>query len=209
MATSFPFLGSQVENIQALPVQGDNIGQPRLEHYAKLLSRFYESLLILETLGQTRGQHTHGSPPLNRADAARRTFTDYLAYLCDYDKGGGTCTAIGIEDSAESYNFWVALPQESAAVASTAFLRRVLNSLQTIEKQQREGVSTTQQVLRFVRLCVTHARPRLTKELACLQRFIQRCQTRITEGNAPPGMCNTLLLGLVNLCSRYVRRSER
>ena len=43
-----------------------------------------------------------------------------------------TCTAIGIESSAESYNFWVATPEESTAVEMINFLREVFDHLRTI-----------------------------------------------------------------------------
>jgi hypothetical protein len=88
--------------------------QPRLDPQTRLLSRFYEPLVLLYTLGRTRGERT--CPTMTpREDLAhlpltdlRRMFLDELAYMCDYDKGGETVTALGLEFTPERCIFWVA-----------------------------------------------------------------------------------------------------
>jgi hypothetical protein len=88
--------------------------QPRLDSRARLLSRFYEPLVLLYTLGRTRGQRTCVTMP-PREDLVhlpikdlRRIFLTELAYMCDYDKGDETVTALRLESTPERYIFWVA-----------------------------------------------------------------------------------------------------
>src|SRR4051812_26128710 len=81
------------------------VGPPRLDKYNRLLSRLYEPLVLVYALGPVRGNHT-----LKRRDKSlqgiRRQFRDDLAFLCEYDKGGDACTAIGIEDRPEGLVYW-------------------------------------------------------------------------------------------------------
>ena len=83
---------------------------PRLDPQQRQLSRFHEPLVLLFTLGRTRGERTCGVSA--REDLAhlpiqdvRRTFLSDLAYMCDYDKGGKTVTAIGLQYTPRGHIF--------------------------------------------------------------------------------------------------------
>src|ERR1700761_7222066 len=88
--------------------------KPRLDQHKRQLSRFYEPLILLFTLGSTRGEHRCDTTPerlyaseLSIKDLRRR-FLSELAYICDYDKGGETVAAIGLQSTPQCYVFWVA-----------------------------------------------------------------------------------------------------
>ncbi|KAF1978218.1 hypothetical protein BU23DRAFT_379484, partial [Bimuria novae-zelandiae CBS 107.79] len=87
---------------------------PRLGPHEPQLSRFFEPLVFLYTLGRTRGEHTremtyNGTEIsyLSRKHLIRKLLCD-LAYMCDCEKGGDTVTAIGLESKPHGHIFWVA-----------------------------------------------------------------------------------------------------
>jgi hypothetical protein len=74
---------------------------PRFDPHQRLLSRFYEPLILLCTLGRTRGEHRAEFPRSADVNSwplkyARRLVLNQLAFLCDYDTGGDSVTAISI-----------------------------------------------------------------------------------------------------------------
>lgn len=171
----------------ALPVKLDKVGRPRLDHYTRLLSRLYEPLVMLETLGQTRDEHSSGSRATNQADASRRAFTDRLAYLCDFDKGGVSCIAIGVENSDSSYNFWLASSGEESARRSADFLRAILGRLHSIDNKKKHGDAASNESSQLLPDCVTFAHRRIRKESECLRRFIRQCQLEIVKTSCDKG----------------------
>src|ERR1700753_867221 len=58
------------------------VGRPRLDAYGRLLSRFYEPLILLFVLGQTRGEHTPKKIDKSRR-GGRRQFRADFAFLCE------------------------------------------------------------------------------------------------------------------------------
>jgi hypothetical protein len=80
----------------------------------KLLHRFYEPLGLLFALGTARGEHTHKTlPSFEQVESfttqqLRRQFLNELAFLCDYKKGGDSCTAIALGQTPQHWVFWVA-----------------------------------------------------------------------------------------------------
>jgi hypothetical protein len=84
----------------------------------KLMKRFYEPLVLQYVLDPTRGSHIRleplGSPDESEADDCklRRSFVDTLAYICDFQRGGATVTAIALEMRSEGVVFWVAANED-------------------------------------------------------------------------------------------------
>jgi hypothetical protein len=81
--------------------------EPCLDPQTRRLSRFYKPLVLLYTLERTRGERTCPTMPpcedlahLPLTDL-RRMFLDALAYMCDYDEGGESVTALGLEFTPE------------------------------------------------------------------------------------------------------------
>lgn len=113
------------------------IGRSSSNKYHKLLSRFYEVSLLLQLLGQSRGDHKPKLHDLNRDQSTRRGFLQNLCYICDFDKGGDSCTAIGLEELDTRYRFWVASNKGTAEI--TRFLENVLGSLRNIDDLPKTG----------------------------------------------------------------------
>lgn len=71
----------------------------------KLEKSFYESLVVLAILGKSRGanilSHDEYHRDLDSSESnpqrLRRAYVRSLAYLCDYEKGGDSATAIAIQ----------------------------------------------------------------------------------------------------------------
>lgn len=178
-----------VDGMETLKIKGDKVGRPRLDPYQRLLNRFYESLCLLSALGQTRGGHTPEPIARNEAEACRRRFMGYLAYLCDFDKGGISCTALAIEDAQSLYKFWVACnANESTAVKVDDFLRTVLETLSRIDSGRRNGETVREDETKLLHNCMRFSERRIAKDTTILKRGIKRCQSRLEEGPPEAGM---------------------
>ncbi|KAK8240125.1 hypothetical protein HDK90DRAFT_523243 [Phyllosticta capitalensis] len=86
-------------------------GMPRLDPRHRLLSRFYEPLILLYTLGQTRGERVSESRDASLENLSderlRQLFLNHLAYSCDYEKGGDTVTAVALESRPQGPRYWI------------------------------------------------------------------------------------------------------
>ena len=163
------------------------VGPPRLDKYHRLLSRLYEPLVLLRLLGQTQVDYKSKSRDLNKAQFAYRNFLRNLAYICDFDKGGDTCTAIGLEDLQTHYSFWVASNANRARI--TSFLRDALKLLRNVSGLPETEVP--QKMADFVRFCVDFAKRRIAKEKNCLFKAVESCQQKLLhsttlQGTYPP-----------------------
>jgi hypothetical protein len=128
----------------------------------KLLHRFYEPLGLLFALGTTRGEHTDKTlPPFEQADLLtdqqlKRQFLDELAFLCDYKKGGDSCTAIALGETPQHYVFWVAA-NKCPEKRIVPFLIRLLKILEEAHGR-RDGRLLTEDIFR---ISLTFARKRI------------------------------------------------
>lgn len=116
----------------------------------KLQGRFYEALVMLSVLDPNRGDHIdEDSRDMNRGyhidmdsfepepDPAdldsfqlRRSFLRHLAYLCDYEKGGDTTTAIALQNTPQGIIYRMASNKASHDTDRTLiFLREILDIL--------------------------------------------------------------------------------
>lgn len=171
-------------NLQ-LPIEPGRIGRPRLDRSQRLLSRFYEPLLLLGALGQTHGNHTTVPRELNPERARRRKFLQNLSYICDYKKGGESCTAVGLEDSDTCYNFWVASNADNSTIVD--FLKDVLSTLQVITNQPSLEFGSSQ-TADFVKFCIGFAANRVKEETRCLFRAARECCRSLEALNTDPGL---------------------
>ncbi|KAI0453611.1 hypothetical protein F5B21DRAFT_276238 [Xylaria acuta] len=144
-------------------------GTKHLDQYSKLWNRFYEPLILLRVLGQTRGDH---SPRLQQQPLYR--VLDNLSYLCDYEKGGSTTTAIGLEDGPVKYKFWIASNDAKKATVNAKFLKSALLDVKTIITISES--SRIEAAERFICRCLDHAKKRIEKEVKLLRREIQNCR---------------------------------
>ena len=102
---------------------------------SKLLRRFYEPLLLLEALDQTRGERSKPENDIEDAGPShrkiRRSFIDDIAYICAYKKGPDHVTAATLERTPQGTTVWLASNTdiESRVVK---FLEGILLELQQI-----------------------------------------------------------------------------
>ncbi|KAK1143894.1 hypothetical protein N8T08_006009 [Aspergillus melleus] len=152
------------------------MGPPRLDPYTRLLSRFYEPLFLLAALGQTRGEHTPKPPDLGLEHTQRRRFLRNLAYICDFQKGGASCTAIGLEDDATCYRFWVACNRADDQVLG--FLSVALSHLKDFSDENSEDAEVDKtKTLAFVKFCLSFAESRIKNEIQLLYKAINECSS--------------------------------
>lgn len=167
-----------------LEIDPKRVGRPRLDPYQRLLSRFYEQLFLLNALGQTRGNHTTSSPELDAARTIRRRFLQNLCFICDFRKGGSTCTAIGLEELDTGYNFYVASNNETEKIS--AFLQNVLGILRAVAHQNGTNDACTKS--KFFKLCIGFAAQRIKEERNCLRRNVQDCFSKMNIQQAGSGV---------------------
>src|SRR5277367_545111 len=97
-----------------------------------LFHRFYEPLVLLYVLDRTQGDHISRQDPerLPSGDISlqelQRRFLDALSYVCDFDKGGDTTTAIAAAPAPLTY--YVA-SNEDPVEETVPFLRSLLMRL--------------------------------------------------------------------------------
>ncbi|KAL3456108.1 hypothetical protein BJX64DRAFT_294412 [Aspergillus heterothallicus] len=161
--------------LESLPTKPESVGRPRLHPYQRLLGRFYEVLFLLQALGRTRGIHTPEPPALDQQQESRRRFLQDLAYICDFQKGGDTCTAIGIEESSHNYTFWVAVNTARDGIAE--FLKDVLNILRISVNLTVQEMETHRVML--IRCCIEFASLRINEEKRLLFKAARDCLQRL------------------------------
>lgn len=165
----------------------------------RLLKRFYEPLVLLHLLDPYNGEQIC-SPGYDDEDSQvsdqelRRKVLKQLAYMCDYETGGKTVTAIALEESRESGEkvYWLAAnrtPREKVV----QFLNDILNDLRGLssasaEEKQREITKKCVQFgMRRIKGYLDRFWTQLDKCIKCLE--VQRygrgiesaCPTRSTQ----------------------------
>ncbi|CAG8926426.1 unnamed protein product [Penicillium salamii] len=161
---------------RSLEISPHRVGRPRLHPYKRLFSRFYEQLFLLNALGQTRGSHTILSSDVHYNRAQSRRLLQNLCFVCDFKKGGSTCTAIGLEELDTHYNFCVASNRETDTIV--AFLRTALGALRA--RLCPVGTENIDSELRFAKMCIEFAAERINEEKKCLRRYAKHCLSRLS-----------------------------
>ena len=162
--------------------------RPRLNPQERLLRRFYEPLVLLHTLGCTRGDRARTAMPPreNLADLPlkdlRRTFLNELAYMCDYDKGGETVTALGLQSTPERHIFWVATNTGSETTIID-FLRSLLAQVNDVS----DTPDTAKSAAELASQCIAFAKRRIKKYRSHLIPSLRKCILYLTETGAAVG----------------------
>lgn len=112
---------------KALELIPSRTGRPRLNKSSRILARFYEPLFLLRALGQRRGVHTRRPRDTDKNTEIRWKFLENLCLVCDFMKGGMSCTAIGLEERSYTYKFWLASNGRHSDIA--IFLKNALKLL--------------------------------------------------------------------------------
>ncbi|EDN05919.1 predicted protein [Histoplasma mississippiense (nom. inval.)] len=175
----------------------------------RLLRRFYEPLVLLHTLGSTRGVHTNRLP-VSPSDNSlvkdcRRSFLNELAYVCDYEKGGDTVTAIGLESTPQGCTFWVA-SNTSPTAKIIPFLKLLLQTLERIANSTAPGQGDKEDI---AKLCISFGSRRIKKYRSLFSRELAGCRKFIAANKEALGglelwlqrFCNFDPNDLVYLCN--------
>ncbi|KAB8296069.1 hypothetical protein EYC80_008875 [Monilinia laxa] len=162
----------------------------------KLSKRFYEALVLLTVFGKNRGEHTreeefqsdHDEDELLDPDPKceslgpisqntnrmklRRSFTRHLAYLCDFEKGGASTTAIALQrtDMGEVV-YHVASNKCPQPDRIKEFLGKVLRLLESVSMAGKhgEGERDRKNIEEMVfLLSIKHAE----KRISCYSKFL-------------------------------------
>jgi hypothetical protein len=146
----------------------------------KQLHRFYEPLVLLHTLGSTRGYRTLEDSARTMYSLSirdmRRKFLKALAYACDYEKGGETVASIGLQHKPEANIFWVA-SNKDPTIKILPFLRTVLAKLangSTDENALEEDIR---------RSCIELATPRIKKYRKLMSQTIKKAHSELAKLN--------------------------
>ncbi|KAL1382524.1 hypothetical protein HDK64DRAFT_303555 [Phyllosticta capitalensis] len=180
-------------------------GMPRLDPRHRLLSRFYEPLVLLHALGRTRGEHVSQSLDARLADLSegqlRRLFLNHLAYSCDYDKGGETVTAVALEDRPQGPRYWLSAnegPREKVKLFVEALLK-------TLRELARNPDDITEEDLESIaRDCISFGRHRIKKYWPLLVAQRRRCLETLSKNNLHEGSQDFLLN-----CQRLLNNGNR
>jgi hypothetical protein len=135
----------------------------------KVLRRFYEPLLLLEALGEVRGERIRLDSTVDDAGTnqrkIRRSFADGIAYVCAYRTDGDYVTAAALERTPEGIIVWLAA-NTTVEEKVVEFVGRLLNELQHISQhenahsRQRAGTQSIDHirsmVIGFNALRITH-----------------------------------------------------
>ena len=142
-----------------------------------LFHRFYEPLVLLYVLERTQGDHISRQDPERLPSGElslpelRRRFFDSLSYVCDFEKGGDTTTAIAAAPVPLTY--YVA-SNKNPARQVVPFLRSLLEQLGGLydcdDQLLRESES------RILRDCVDFSERRVRKYLKLLRDSLAKCR---------------------------------
>ena len=143
---------------------------PRFEKYGRLIQRFYEPLILLDALGQTRAPHDKDPDEPSTLQERRRRLLCNLSYLCDFAKGGDTTAAIGLEETPNAYVFWLASNTTGSDNKVITFLR---DALAEVKKVVQGQTATPDE---FIERCIKFAKNRVLKEHTRLRKTIEECR---------------------------------
>ena len=188
LVASFPLLMSDSPLLQATLHSGPG------EHYCmmslsqrcqpnkrnKVLHRFYEPLVLLHVLDRVQGDHVprqreDSSPPDHASRTElRRRFLESLAYVCDYEKGGDTMTAIFVTSTPLTYHIASnkPLPETNPVVP---FLDSLLKRLRTVT---HSAVGEERQILEN---CVAFSEKRISTYWRFLQNSLKICREATSD----------------------------
>jgi hypothetical protein len=141
--------------------------------------QFYESQLLLFVLDRVRGDHTkrqnyHGELDQD-ATELRRSFLNKLAYICDFNTGGSTVTALALQKTYQGAIFWLAA-NETVKPKVTSFLREVLQILKTVKDNRPSKKAIETQLLEHI---VSFNEKRLEYYWSGLQINLSLCIERL------------------------------
>lgn len=97
-----------------------------------------QNLLLLLALNKPQAEKAITSPRSKQLPKdARRSFLDAVAYICDYEKGGKTCTAAALTGTFTNPILWLTVNQQSRSQRQTKPRQHVEDVLSAIMESTR------------------------------------------------------------------------
>jgi hypothetical protein len=156
-----------------------------IEIKRNLLSRFYEPLLLLNTIDSIRGPRIKADSTENNNNSnhqkRRRSFADGIAYICAYKKDPDYVTAVALERTPGGINVWIAANSHVEDIV-VRFLEDILQELSGVamngEPNQRTSAAIRIQ-LDLTSKIVSFNTPRIQAYFRLTKAYVQSCLPEI------------------------------
>lgn len=154
----------------------------------KLFHRFYEPLVLLYVLDRTQGDHVSRQDPERLPSGEislqelQRRLLDALSYVCDFDKGGDTITAIAAASAPLTY--YVATNENSAEKA-VPFLHSLLRRLKELYDVDPRRLSESERSI--LEYCVDFSEKRVQTYWKFLKESLTQCRNEFLEASVAQG----------------------
>ena len=166
----------------------DNSSRAQEGKRKKLLHRFYEPLVLLYVLDRTQGDHILRQDPERLPSGEislqelQRNLLDALSYVCDFDKGGDTTTAIAAASAPLTY--YVA-SNKDAAEEAVPFLRSLLMRLGELYNVDPQRLSESENSI--LKYCVDFSGKRVKTYWRFLRDSLTKCRNDSLEAEVAQG----------------------
>lgn len=153
----------------------------------KLLHRFYEPLVLLYVLDRTQGDHILRQDPERlpsgeiSLEELQRRLLDSLSYVCDFDKGGDTITAIA---AAAPLTYYVA-SNDNSVEEVVPFLRSLLMQLGELYDFDPQRLSEPESSI--LKYCVEFSEKRVKTYWKLLRDSLAKCRKDLPEASVAHG----------------------
>jgi OTT_1508-like deaminase len=161
---------------------------PRLDAHKRLLSRFYEPLVLLHVLdrnGEQRVPRSHQEDFSTSAQELRRNFLEQLAYICDFVKGGDSVTAVALEAHPSSVIYWIASNSEPSEVV-VSHLHEILCLLSNLSSSSESFRRTLEE--RVATKCVQFSAKRVEAYQTLIRRPLEACIKALSVSSENEGV---------------------
>ena len=151
------------------------------------MKRFYEALVLQHVLGITRGDHIpRPLPDVQDAEeldgiSLRRNFLEKLAFVCDYEKGGASVTAIALQQTPAAVIFWVAANEDVKSKVKP-FLETILSSLERLHSKPAGSVIKEAEDEVF-RRAVQFGKSRIKAYMRCMKEPLDECREILAKSD--------------------------
>jgi hypothetical protein len=174
---------------------------PRLDPHMRLLSRFYEPLVLLHILDRNGGQriprcssHDLIASSLHPQEL-RRNFLEQLAYICDFVKGGDTVTAIALEAHPSGVIYWMA-SNNKPCKGVILYVHEILQLLSGLSSLSSENATKTLEE-QIASKCVQFNSRRVKAYQTLIRKPLKMCLELLSRSKEEEGRSLTLFSALL------------
>ena len=162
------------------------------------LHDFYEPLVILRILGPWIGPQIR-IPSSTAPYAPLHIFLDRLSWICDYEPGGDTVSAIALERNVVGVTAWLATSRKAVQKVET-HLKYILECLQSTRTLSAGRLHDLAQEMCTVCIDFAHERVRRYTKLCC--DYVKQCHATLQVSDP---LLDRDLTNLMNLAGQPVK----